>query len=477
MVDLTIIYLPDPGMVMFEPRISDMIMPEDALEKRTMVLRNKTYTGGPVIYWMNRDQRSDDNWALIYAVQAANEKQVPMCVVFCLAPDYLGATERQYAFMIEGLRQLEPKLKGRGIGFQLLEGLPGIELPSFLHRIGAGLVITDFDPLRIEMEWRRRVVGALDIPVVEVDAHNIVPCRTVSKRRVMSFASFRSKVMPLLPEYLVEYPEAKRTDRVWETEIPPTDWDLAIERLHLDRSVKPLSWISPGEEAARKALELFCRERMTEYPEGMVDPSKNAQSDLSPYLHFGHLSSQRAVLEVRATRADESIKSIFIEQIVIKKEIADNFCLHTPEYDSVGAFPEWARRSINVHRSDVRGHLYSLEELDNGQTHDPLWNATQMELVKRGKIHGYLREYWANKIIEWTRSPEEAFSFAIHLNDRYSLDGRDPSGYTGVAMVIGGLYGRPWRSKEVLGKVRRMTYTAARLRFDIHAYEEKVKNL
>jgi deoxyribodipyrimidine photo-lyase len=216
---------------------------------------------------------------------------------------------------------------------------------------------------------------------------------------------------------------------------------------------------------------------MSDYPEGLVDPSKNAQSDLSPYLHFGHLASKRAVLRVRKTEANESVKSLFIEQIVVKKEIADNFCLHTPEYDSVSAFPEWARQSINGHRSDIREHLYTLEQLSQGITHDPLWNAAQMELVKRGKIHGYLREYWANKIIEWTRSPEEAFSFAIHLNDRYSLDGRDPSGYTGIAMVIGGLYGRPWQPKEVLGKVRRMTYTGARLRFDIHAYEEKVKNL
>jgi deoxyribodipyrimidine photo-lyase len=464
-------------MIMFRPRMSNIITPEEALEKRSMVLRNKQYTGGPVIYWMSRDQRVNDNWALIYAIQAANEKGVPLCVVFCLAPDHLGATYRQYEFMIGGLRQLEPELRQRGIGFRILAGFPDIELPSFLHQVGAGLLVTDFDPLKIHMQWKRRVGGTLDIPVIEVDAHNIVPCRVASKRRVMSFTSFHAKVMPLLPEFLVEYPGSVRPDLDWEIEVGPIDWDSELKNLHLDHSVEPLTWITPGEDAAKEALETFCQVRMSEYPEGLVDPSKNAQSDLSPYLHFGQLSSQRAVLRVRDTRADESVKSLFIEQIVVKKEIADNFCLHTPEYDSVSAFPKWARRSINGHRSDVREHLYSLEELDKGLTHDPLWNAAQMELVKRGKIHGYLREYWANKIIEWTRSPEEAFSFAIHLNDRYSLDGRDPSGYTGIAMVIGGLYGRPWQSKEVLGKVKRMTYTGARLRFDIHAYEEKVKNL
>jgi deoxyribodipyrimidine photo-lyase len=452
-------------------------MPDEALEKRSTVLRKKRYTGGPVIYWMERDQRANDNWALIYALQEANEKNVPLCVVFCLAPDHLGGTQRQYTFMVDGLRQLELELKKRGIGFHLLQGLPGIELPSFLHQEGAGSLVTDFDPLKPSMELKQRVGGTVDIPVVEVDAHNVVPCRVVSKRRIMSFANFRSKVMPFLTEYLIEYPESVKPDIAWDRTMSPIDWNQALAELHLDQSVKPLTWISPGEKEAGVALERFCQERISKYPEGITDPSKNAQSDLSPYLHFGQLSSQRAVLEVMETRAEESVKSLFIEQIIVKKEIADNFCLHTPIYDSVGAFPEWARRSINGHRSDIREHIYTLQKLDGGLTHDPLWNAAQMELVKRGKIHGYLREYWANKILEWTRNPEEAFNFAIHLNDRYSLDGRDPSGYTGIAMVIGGLYGRPWQSKEVLGKVRRMTYTGARLRFDIHAYEEKVKNI
>ena len=452
-------------------------MPEQQLEKRFKILRRRAYPGGPVVYWMSRDQRAEDNWAFLYAIEEANERSVPLCVVVCLVPEYLGTTERQYMFMINGLRELEPKIKKMGIGFRLLEGYPPMELPSFLHQVGAGMLITDFDPLRIKMAWKRRLVGALDIPVVDVDAHNIIPCRIAAKRRIMSFANFRSKVLPLLPEFLVEYPDIEKMDHEWEHDNSPIDWDSAVARHHMDRDVKPLAWISPGETAAKAALERFCRDRITDYVEGIVDPAKNAQSDLSPHLHFGNLSSQRAVLTVQAAKGPDVAKSTFIENIVVKKEIADNFCLHTPEYDSVGAFPGWARRSINLHRSDVREHLYTLEQLEKGMTHDPLWNASQMELVKRGKIHGYLRQYWANNIMEWTRSPEEAFSFAIRLNDRYSLDGGDPSGYTGIAMVIGGLYGHPWKPKEVLGKVKKMTYTGARLKFDVPAYEEKVKNL
>lgn len=430
-----------------------------------------------MIYWMSRDQRVDDNWAFHHAVEAANRHDSPLGVVFCLPKDVPEATERKYAFIIGGLRQIEIELRRRGIGFYLVHGQPDIELPSFFHKVGAGMVVTDFDPLRIEREWKRRVVGTLDIPVTEVDAHNIVPCRVVTQRRVMSFDSFRAKVMPRLREFLTEYPPPASPGQVWDLDLPTIDWDSMITSSHVDHDVKPLNWIFPGEKAAKVALTVFCDERLSSYPEGIEDPTKNLQSNLSPYLHFGHLSSQRAVLQVQATDAPELAKTMFIERIIVRKEIADNFCFHTPDYDSVGAFPEWARRSINMHRSDVREHLYSLTELDRGQTHDPLWNATQMELIKRGKIHGYLREYWANKIIEWTRSPEEAFSFAIYLNDRYSLDGRDPGGYTGIAMVIGGLYSHPYLSKEVLGKVKRFSYTEARFMFDTHAYQEKVKNL
>ena len=208
-----------------------------------------------------------------------------------------------------------------------------------------------------------------------------------------------------------------------------------------------------------------------------MDPVSRGQSELSPYLHFGQLSSQGVALRIMSSAAPPAAKEKYLDQLIVKKELSDNFCLRTPEYDTVGAFPEWARKSLNDHRSDRREHLYSLEQLENGQTHDPLWNAAQMEMVKAGTIHGSLRGYWAHKILEWTKSPEEAFAIALYLNDRYELDGRDPNGYTGIAMVIGGLYGKPWQSKEVLGKLQRLTYTDMRLSYDTKAYERMVQEL
>ena len=163
--------------------------------------------------------------------------------------------------------------------------------------------------------------------------------------------------------------------------------------------------------------------------------------------------------------------------MIVKRELADNFCLHSQEYDTTGAFPIWARRSLDEHRSDPRDHIYSVRELEGANTHDPLWNAAQTELLKIGKIHGSLRGYWAEKILEWSKRPEDALAAALYLNNRYSLDGNDPSGYTGISMVVGGLYGKPWKSKEVVGKLKRHTYTQERFSYDIQAYYDKVAKL
>ncbi|MBI0583033.1 MAG: deoxyribodipyrimidine photo-lyase [Methanomassiliicoccus sp.] len=451
-------------------------MIEPILSMRVRKVLDRPFRDGPAIYWMSRDQRASDNWALEYAKQTADEHGVPLCVVFCLTPDYLGATIRQYGFMLRGLREAEERLRSGGMGFVLLEGLPEVVLPSFLHRVGAGLLVTDLDPLRIKREWKRRVHIESDLPFHEVDAHNIVPTWIVAPRRISSYATFRARITPLLERFLNDLPPPAVPEARWEGS-EAIDWQGVLDDLRIDRTVKEVHWAAPGEGAGREALGRFCQERLSAYPADSMNPLLGGQSDLSPYLHFGQLSAQRVALEVRASAAPSEAKEHYLDQLVVKRELSDNFCYHTPHYDTFRAFPKWARDSMDKHRSDPREHLYTAEELEGARTHDPLWNAAQTELVKIGKIHGSLRAYWAEKILEWSPSPEVALSVAIHLNDRYGLDARDPSGYTGIAMVMGGLYGRPWQSKEVLGKVKAMTYTEERLSYDTHAFQEKVSRL
>jgi deoxyribodipyrimidine photo-lyase len=447
------------------------------LSERVRKIKDRRFTGGNVVYWMSREQRVDDNWSLIYAAESARSYKVPLCVVYCLPPEYLDSTIRQYSFKIEGLKQVQSKLHGLGIGFYLLEGYPEIEFPSFLHEVDAGLLVTDFDPIEINRRWTRRVGAEIDIAMHQVDSHNIVPCWKVAKRRISTYETFRLRITPWLDRFLTDLPPMNKMEMAWSIKEKEVDWEGALGRCRVDNTVPIVKWIGSGEDMAKKYLSNFCEKRLFSYKARSMDPVVSGQSDLSPFLHFGQLSSQRVAFEVQRTDAPTEDKAMYLDQLIVKKELADNFCLHTPDYDTTGAFPIWARRSLDEHRSDPRDHIYSLEELENAKTHDPLWNAAQTELLKTGKIHGSLRAYWAEKILEWSARPENALSTALFMNNRYSLDGNDPIGYTGIAMVVGGLYGKPWKTKEVIGKLKMHTYTQERFSYDINAYYEKVSQL
>jgi deoxyribodipyrimidine photo-lyase len=235
--------------------------------------------------------------------------------------------------------------------------------------------------------------------------------------------------------------------------------------------------ITPGEKAAGKALQNFLKYGINDYEERRNDPSLEGQSGLSPYLHFGQLSSQRVALEVMKSNASKQSRDAFLEELIIRKELSDNFCFYNPNYDSFDGFPAWARKSLDEHRKDKREYRYALEQFEHAGTHDDLWNAAQNEMVIRGKMHGYMRMYWAKKILEWSESPEEAMETAIFLNDKYELDGRDPNGYTGIAWSIGGVHDRAWGERPVFGKIRYMSYHGCKSKFDVKAYIEKVNNL
>jgi deoxyribodipyrimidine photo-lyase len=206
------------------------------------------------------------------------------------------------------------------------------------------------------------------------------------------------------------------------------------------------------------------------YDERRNDPGANAQSGLSPYLHFGQISAQRVALEAEKYDRHLPSQESFLEELIVRRELSDNFCYYNDRYDSFDGFPDWARKTLNDHRSDPREHLYVLEILEAAGTHDPLWNAAQKEMVTGGKMAGYMRMYWAKKILQWSISPETALTDAIYLNDRYSLDGNDPNGYTGVAWSIGGVHDRPWFEREIFGKVRYMSQAGCRRKFNVERY-------
>lgn len=240
--------------------------------------------------------------------------------------------------------------------------------------------------------------------------------------------------------------------------------------------MKEVTWIKPGQKAAVAMLESFIKERLRNYKTLRNDPVEQniAVSNLSPYFHFGQISPQRAVLEVNkhSEKFKESVDSFFNEA-VIWREMAENLCYYNLNYDNFDGAKDWAKTSLRNHQNDKRDYIYTLKEFDEARTHDKMWNAAQLEMKVTGKMSGYMRMYWAKKILEWTEAPEEAIKIAVYLNDRYSLDGRDPNGYLGIMWSIAGVNDRAFGERKVIGKIRYMSYNACFQKFDANAYIAK----
>jgi len=445
--------------------------------ERIRILKKAKEKPGPIVYWMSRDQRAHDNWALLFAQELGFKQRTPLAVVLCLVPQFLGATIRQYGFMLQGLRETENILKGKNIPFFLILGSPEKEIPKFAAQNEISALVTDLDPLRLKKTWKKSVLNRIDIPVYEVDAHNIIPCWIASPKQEFAAYTFRPKVKRQLSEFMDDFPNLKKHTFSWKEKAEETDWGRAKKSLKVDRKVLEVDWIKPGEKAAKQTLSHFIQYKLSDYDAKRNDPNQDGQSNLSSYLHFGQISAQRVALLIKKSSTPPSKQQSFLEELIVRRELADNFCFYNGHYDDFKGFPDWAKKTLNEHRHDRREYIYSLEQFETGQTHDDLWNAAQKEMVKTGKMHGYLRMYWAKKILEWTETPDEALKAAIYLNDKYELDGRDPNGYAGIAWSIGGVHDRAWFPRPIFGKVRYMSYKGASLKFDVKAYIKKVSSV
>lgn len=438
--------------------------------RRGRIVSKGSYGDGPVIFWMSRDQRADDNWALLWAQQEALAHKKGLAVVFCLVPDYPGASLRHYLFLLKGLQELQRKLTDLNIPFHILKGEPIELLPSFLRYHDANLLVSDFDPLRIKRRWQNEIRSRVTMPYYEVDSHNIIPAWVTSEKKEYAAYTIRPKIRRLLDDYLTDFPRLQHHPFYCAVKKTPIDLHSLTAGIK-DKHIGELTWIQPGERAAHRAMQQALDSLLPNYATDRNDPCKKAQSGLSPYLHFGHLAPQKLAL-LATSHPDLSTESreAFLEELIVRRELADNFCLYEPRYDSFDGFHPWAQKSLNEHRGDTRDYTYTLTEFEQARTHDQLWNSCQLDLASGGKLHGYLRMYWAKKILEWSESPEEAMIIAIELNDRYSLDGRDPNGYAGIAWSIGGVHDRAWAERPILGKVRYMNSAGCRRKFDVDLY-------
>lgn len=443
-----------------------------------------------MLYWMQASARTEYNHALEYAIHLANGEQLPLLVVFVITDSFPEANLRHYWFMVQGIREVAQSLRDRGIPFRLLKGDP-VAAVSYLATAAAALVI-DRGYLRVQRRWREKLLEIVDNRIYQVESDVVVPVEVASEKEEYTAATLRPKINRHLHRFLKPFEEV-RLDRplrrdgesgfyaalpTLPAEVPLTGEKARVELLDpqtldtpealmetlpaLDRSVAPLDWLAGGTSEAKKQLAAFLEEGLEQYDEARNDPAREAQSGLSPYLHFGQISPVYIALE--AERKGGSGVGAFLEELIVRRELSMNFCLYNEAYDSYDALPEWARKTLSQHISDPRPYTYDLDLLEAGETDDPYWNAAQLQMVKSGKMHGYMRMYWGKKILEWTGSPREAFNNALYLNNKYEIDGRDPNGFAGVAWCFG-KHDRGWPERSVFGKVRYMNANGLRRKF------------
>ena len=446
----------------------------EALERDPRVRVRRSGAPDPdgrcVVYWMHRAQRAADNPALDVAIEAGNALKKPVVVFFGLHAFVERANLRHYRFLVEGLPELAEGLARRGVGF-VLRRSPDHALLRFLTGVKPALVVGDESPLRQADGWRHTVARALRVPLWTVDADVVVPSALLLKEQYAA-RTIRPRIHARLREFLVEPPSPRaaiswRLPRGVAHLRPSLD---VLDGFPCDRSVSPVSGETGGRAEGLRRLRAFVRRRLDAYGEDRNHPEHDGTSRLSPYLHFGQLGPREVARAVLDAGGSHAATDAFVEQLIVRRELAVNYVAFNPRYDSLDACEPWALRTLRRHARDRRPVLYTADQLEAAETHDPLWNAAQRQMVESGWMHGYVRMYWAKKILEWTRRPDEAFDLAVVLNDRYLLDGRDPNGYANIAWAIGGKHDRPWPERPVTGTIRWMSFASTSKKFNAREY-------
>jgi deoxyribodipyrimidine photo-lyase len=456
-----------------------------------------------VLYWMIAARRARYNFALERATELALEHKVGVVVLEALRLDYEWASERLHAFILQGMRDNAAALSAAPVAYY----------PYVERRAGAGsglltalarracVVVTDDFPCSFLPRVIERAAKVVDVRLEAVDGNGIYPMRA-TERIFTTAASFRRHLQKEIAPHLGQMPmqnPARRSKlaratlprsvaRRWKRGIPD---DSELGSLDIDHEVRPTA-AKGGSRAAAHTLSSFIRKRLELYVDERNQPSVDAQSNLSPYLHFGHISTHEIFIRVMrhdewsperlASKANGSragwwgasgAVEAFLDQLVTWRELGFNRCAHDKAYASYSSLPEWAERTLSQHAADPRVHTYGLAELEAAKTHDPLWNAAQRQLVREGTIHNYLRMLWGKKILEWTRSPQTALAVMIELNNKYALDGRDPNSYSGIFWVLG-RYDRAWGpERPIFGKVRYMSSDNTARKIRVKSYLER----
>ncbi len=466
-------------------------------------------TGSFVLYWMISSRRVHDNFALDRAVALAAELSRPLVILEALRCDYPWASERFHRFVIDGMADNQAALDGRPVlYYPYIEPARGAGrglLTSLADRACA--VVTDWYPGFFLPRMTAAAARAVTVRMEAVDSNGLIPVAAHDRafQNARGYRAFMQRVLRAHvrvvpePDALVRLPDGTRAP-VLPPEIAAR-WPRAttaqldgaagsLDALPIDHRVGPVAMRGGAAEGKRR-LRRFVASGLDRYAADRNQPESDATSRLSPYLHFGHLSAHTIFgavmsherwttrkLGARASGAREGWWGVspsaeaFLDQLVVWRELAFNGAVWTPGFESYDAIPEWARQTLEQHRTDPRPHLYDLPTLEAAATDDEVWNAVHRQLMTDGWFHGYLRMLWGKKILEWSAHPAEALERMAHLMNRYSLDGRDPVGAASFAWVLG-RYDRPWPERPVFGTVRCMTSASTRRKLKLTRYLEQ----
>jgi deoxyribodipyrimidine photo-lyase len=452
------------------------------------------YAGGIVIYYMCRDIRAIDNDALLFAQELAKSKGAQLMVNYVIWNyEWEGATRRFYDWVIPSLEEVEKELRAHNIPLVITfeeHKLFDTKKNPHTKNTDIGAIIIDQLPLRFMRKWKENFLKE-ETPLYEVDAHNCIPVWETSDKQEFAARTIRGKVHNKLSLFLEEHDKLSlhEENKKSMSDYPAVDWKRVRDMIICDEKVNGTGAFVPGTQEGVKTLDIFLKNKIATYDTDRNNFDIDGQSNLSPYITHGNVSRRRIILELlkkTGIKIEEAFDPVqngsngklgsvaaFIEECVVRAELCENFCYYNSAYDKVEGFPSWAKETLNKARADRREYLYTLEEFKQAKTHDNIWNAAQLQMVNTGKMHGYMRMYWAKKILEWTSTPEEAMRVAVYLNDTYELDGRDPNGYVGCAWSIGGVHDRPWFGRPVFGAIRYMAKSGVEKRGDIKAYERK----
>ncbi len=437
-----------------------------------------------VLYWAQVNRRAQSNHALLRAAEWANTLSLPLLVYEGLTCTYPHANDRLHTFILEGVPEQARRFRSLGAGYCFHLPRTHRDLNDTLYRLAAraAVIVTDQYPVFIAALHNASVPAEVDVLYEAVESSTIVPMSVFEKREYAAY-TIRPKINRVLARYLTHMP-APSLNRRWRgsppefhTEVTASGIGALVASCEIDHSIAPSISCTGGQLAAEASLRHFLQINLSRYARERNQPAAHATSNSSPYLHFGQISALDIALAVRShAAANGLVPGEFLEELIVRRELAFNYASFASPPDSFAHLPEWNRRTLEDHDGDVRSLVYDYEEFRSARTHDPLWNACQTELLLRGTIHGYYRMYWGKKIIEWSRTHAGALATMVRLHDIYALDGRDPNTYTNILWCFG-LHDRPWQERPIFGKVRYMSYEGMKRKTGVDAYLREVAHL